>query len=62
MVQGDIAVLMDQHVGVGEDLSSYALYPGDSGLIIELAGPDQAALLISGHIIYVCLDSLEKLE
>ncbi len=61
MVQGDIAVLMDQHVGVGEDLSSYALYPGDSGLIIELAG-SHVALLISGHIIYVCLDSLEKLE
>jgi len=61
MVQGDIAVVMDQHVGVGDDLSSYALFPGDSGLVINILG-ENAALLISGHIIYVCLSSLEKLE
>ena len=61
MVQGDIAVVMDQHVGVGDDLSSYALFPGDSGLIINILG-ENVALLISGHIIYVCLSSLEKLE
>lgn len=65
MLPGDIAVLMDEHVGIGDDLSSYALHPGDSGLVINISGNEfngNVALLISGHIIYVCSESVQRVE
>ena len=58
---GNIAVLMDQHVGVGDDLTSYVLHPGDSGLVISV-DHETVSLLISGHIIYVRRESVEPLE
>ncbi len=61
MRTGEIGVLMDEHVGVGDDLSSYALHPGDSGLVVSVE-EETVGLLISGHIVYVRLSSLEKLE
>ena len=61
---GDMAVLMDEHVGVGDDFSSYALHPGDSGLVLAISSDedDTVTLLISGHIIYVRASSVEKIE
>lgn len=61
MIPGKIGVVMDEHVGLGDDSTSYALHPGDSGLIIE-NDLYTTTLLISGHIIYVRTDSLQTLE
>lgn len=57
---GDIAVLMDQHVGVGDDCTSYVLSPGDSGLVISIEN-ETVSLLIAGHIVYVMRESVESL-
>ena len=59
MRPGELAVVMDVHVGVGEDMSSYILSPGDSGLVLFLDG-ETTALLISNHVVYVESRSLEK--
>jgi hypothetical protein len=55
-----MAVLMDEHVGVGDDNATYLLHPGDFGLVISLE-EDWAALLISNHVIYVQRTSIEKI-
>lgn len=60
MMPGEIGVMMDEHIGLGDDSTSYALHPGDSGLIIEIDDA-MTTLLISGHVIYVCTDSLQTL-
>jgi hypothetical protein len=61
MLPGNIGVMMDEHVGVGDDLSSYVLHPGDSGLIIAVER-ETVSLLITGHIVYVGRESVEILE
>tara|TARA_Y100001970_G_C14235723_1_gene861649 strand:- start:676 stop:864 length:189 start_codon:yes stop_codon:yes gene_type:complete len=61
MRAGEIAVMMDEHVGLGIDATSYLLHPGDFGLVID-SDKETTALLISGHIIYVRTESIEKLE
>ena len=60
MLPGDIAVIMDSHVGVDDDLRSYVLTPGDSGLIIFM-DPETTALLISSTVVYVKTLSLQKM-
>ena len=60
MVKGDIAVIMDSHVGVDDDMRSYVLTPGDSGLIISKNG-ETTTLLISGAVVYVQTYSLKKM-
>ena len=60
MLPGDIAVLMDSHVGVDDDMRSYVMTPGDSGLVISIDG-ETTTLLISSHIVYVNSYSLEKM-
>jgi hypothetical protein len=61
MLPGNMAVIMDEHVGVGDDMSSYVLHPGDSGLVIAV-DKEIVSLLITGHIIYVGRESVETLE
>ena len=61
MTRGKLAVLMDEHVGLGHDATSYLLHPGDSGLVIDY-DDETTALLISGHIVYVRTESCEELE
>ena len=61
MKPGDIAVLMDEHVGVDDESYSYVLHPGDSGLVVEIED-ETTSLLISNQIVYVMTRSLEKLE
>ena len=61
MRSGEIAVMMDEHVGIGEDTSSYLLHPGDSGLVVE-SDCTHTILLISGHLVYVLTESLQLLE
>jgi len=58
---GDIAVLMDEHVGVDDEFYSYVLHPGDSGLVVEITD-ETTSLLISNHLVYVETRSLEKLS
>ena len=58
--KGDIAVLMDEHVAVNDEMISYILYPGDSGLVIE-TDEHTTTLLVSNHVIYVETPSLAKL-
>ena len=60
MAPGDIAVLMDSHVGIDDDMRSYVMTPGDSGLVISVDG-ETTTLLISNHIVYVHTFSLEKM-
>jgi hypothetical protein len=60
MMPGDIAVLMDSHVGVDDDMRSYVMTPGDSGLVISIDG-ETTTLLISNHIVYVQTFSLAKM-
>ena len=61
MKPGDIAVLMDEHIGVDDEFCSYILHPGDSGLVVDIT--DQTtSLLISNHIVYVETQSLEILR
>lgn len=64
---GDIAVLMDCHVGVCDNMGSYALEPGDSGLVVDIIQDHeyrvfQVGLLMSGNIVYVQQASLKPLE
>ena len=63
---GDIAVLMDCHVGVCDNMGSYALEPGDSGLVVDIIEDteyeiSQVGLLMAGNIVYVQQASLEPL-
>ena len=60
MLPGDIAVLMDSHIGVDDDMRSCVMTPGDSGLVISVDG-ETTTLLISSHIVYVHSHSLEKM-
>ena len=60
MLPGDIAVLMDSHVGIDDEMRSCVLTPGDSGLVISIDG-ETTALLISDTIIYVDTFSLAKM-
>ena len=60
MHPGDIAVLMDSHVGIDDEMRSCVLTPGDSGLVISIDG-ETTALLISDTIIYVDTFSLAKM-
>ncbi len=63
MRAGDIAVLMDEHVGVDDSLRSCVLSPGDSGLVISVYDENNTtALLISDVVVYVETTSIEKLE
>ena len=57
MLPGDMAVLMDSHVGVDDEMHSYVLTPGDSGLVISV-DDETTTLLMSDHIIYVRTFSL----
>ena len=64
---GDIGVLMDCHVGVCDNMGSYALEPGDSGLVVDIVEDHeynvcQVGLLMAGNIIYVQQASLKALE
>jgi hypothetical protein len=61
MLPGNIGVMMDEHVGIGDDMSSYILHPGDSGLVIAVE-QEIVSLLIAGHIVYVGRESVETLE
>ena len=60
MRPGDLAVLMDSHVGVDDEMRSYVLTPGDSGLVISV-NDETTSLLISNNIIYVQTFSLAKM-
>ena len=60
MLPGDIAVMMDSHVGVDDDMRSYVMTPGDSGLVISV-DDETTTLLISSHIVYVQTFSLAKM-
>jgi hypothetical protein len=60
MRPGDIAVLMDEHVGVDDEMRSHILTPGDFGLVISI-DDETTTLLISNHIIYVQTFSLAKI-
>ena len=57
---GDLAVIMDSHVGVGDDMTSYVLAPGDSGLVLGVE-EEVTAILVSNHVIYVETNSLERM-
>ena len=66
MQLGDIGVLMDCHVGVCDNMGSYALEPGDSGLVVDIIQDQeyqvhQVGLLMLGNIIYVQQASLKVL-
>ena len=66
MQLGDIGVLMDSHVGVCDNMGSYALEPGDSGLVVDIIQDQeyqvhQVGLLMLGNIIYVQQASLKVL-
>jgi len=58
---GDLAAIMDSHVGVGDDMTGYALLPGDSGLVLKVE-QDVTALLISNHVVYVETKSLKRIN
>ena len=60
MRPGDLAVLMDSHVGVDDEMRSYVLTPGDSGLVISV-NDETTTLLISNHVVYVQTFSLMKM-
>jgi hypothetical protein len=60
MLPGDIAVLMDSHVGVDDEMRSYVMTPGDSGLVISI-DDETTTLLISNHVVYVQTFSLMKM-
>ena len=60
MLTGDIAVLMDSHIGVDDEMRSYVLTPGDFGLVISVDN-ETTTLLISNHIVYVQTFSLAKM-
>ena len=60
MLPGDIAVIMDSHIGIGDDMSSYVLSPGDHGLVVTIE-EETTTLLMSDHIVYVGTSSLEKM-
>jgi hypothetical protein len=60
VIPGDIAVMMDSHIGVDDEMRSCILTPGDSGLVISIDG-ETTALLISNHIVYVHTFSLAKM-
>ena len=67
MQLGNIGVLMDCHVGVCDNMGSYALEPGDWGLIVDIIEDheyqvQQVGLLMAGNIIYVQQASLKVLE
>ena len=58
---------MDCQVGICDNMGSYALEPGDSGLVVDIVeDPEyeiaQVGLLMAGNIIYVQQASLESLE
>lgn len=60
MKPGDIAVIMDEHVGINDEFVSYVLHPGDSGLVVtDYEGT--TLLLISNHLVYVETSSIEAL-
>ena len=61
MRPGDIAVLMDSHVGIDDEMRSYVMTPGDSGLVISIDG-EITELLISNSIVYVNSYSLQKMS
>ena len=62
MLPGDIAVLMDSHVGIDDDMRSYVMSPGDSGLVISISpGGETTTLLMSDAIVYVDTFSLAKM-
>ena len=60
MLPGDIAVIMASHVGIDDEMRSYVLTPGDSGLVISV-DHETTALLISNTIVYVETLSLQKM-
>ena len=60
MIMGDIAVVMDVHVGVDDEMRSFVLTPGDSGLVISV-DDETTTLLIASHIVYVQTFSLAKI-
>ena len=67
MQLGDIGVLMDSHVGVCDNMGSYALEPGDSGLVVDIIQDQeyqvhQVGLLMLGNIVYVQQASLKVLR
>ena len=60
---GKLAVVMDDHVGVDDNLRSYVLRPGDSGLVIYKEYQSQTVgLLMYGQIVYVEMKSVKYLE
>lgn len=61
MIKGDIAVVVDSHIGVDDNFQNYVLTPGDTGLIIS-KDSKTTTLLISGVIVYVQTYSLKKVS
>ena len=63
MLPGEIAVVMDPHIGIDDAFRTYALSAGESGLVLHVCYEDNtAALFIGDQIIYVDRSSLLPLE
>ncbi len=59
---GELAVIMDEHVGIDDNSRSYALHPGDSGLVVyEEYQTQTVGLLMYGQIVYVEMGSVKSL-
>ena len=59
MRNGKLVCLIDEHIGLGADGSSYILTPGDIGIVIQSSEDGTATLLISGDLVDVKEYSLE---